>query len=102
MNIKYLFTLLLSLYCISVSAQQSTQSEANAAIHAAHDLWDQTKVAGHEWNTIKPLIAQAKQALESGDYAAAMTLATKASAHSKQALIQAEHEKTNWLNNLPK
>jgi len=100
MNIKYLFALLLSLYCISVSAQSSTQAEA--AIHSAHELWDKTKVAGHEWNTIKPLIAQAKQALKAKDYATAINLAEQASAHSKQALIQAEHEKTNWVNSLPK
>jgi len=102
MNIKYLFALLLSLYCISASAQPSTQSEAKAAIHGASNLWAQAKSAGHEWSTIKPLIAQAKKALEAKEYATAVHLAEQASAHSQQALIQAEHEKTNWVNSLPK
>jgi len=50
----------------------------------------------------RPLIAQAKQALQTNDFSTATALAQKASTQSELAITQAEHEKTNWVNNLPK
>jgi len=103
MNIKCLFlVLLLSLACTSAYSQTATQKQAKQAIASANALWNKTKAAGHEWNTIKPLVAQAKQALSTNNYATAIALANEASAQSKLALTQAEHEKTNWLLNVPK
>ncbi|MBL4743351.1 MAG: hypothetical protein JKX87_01725 [Cycloclasticus sp.] len=101
MKIKtILLPLLLTLICSTAYAQ--TSSEAEQAIQSADKLWAATITAGHEWNTIKPLVAQAKQALKTNDFSAAITLANRASEQSVLALIQAEHEKTNWVNNLPK
>ncbi|MEO1963044.1 MAG: hypothetical protein ABGX64_04690 [Cycloclasticus sp.] len=91
------------LFCaVSLSAHAQTESEANNAIIEAQSLWDESIAAGHEWNTIKPLVAQAKQAFRAKDFATAISLAKEASAQSKEALVQAEYEKTNWVNNLPK
>ncbi|PCH83849.1 MAG: hypothetical protein COB26_11715 [Piscirickettsiaceae bacterium] len=95
-----LLSILLSIFCLTANAQ--TKDEAKRAIDHAQILWDQTIIAGHEWNTIKPLVAQAKQALKSNDFTKALALATQASVQSKHALVQAEHEKTNWVKNLPK
>ncbi len=102
MKIKNLTTLILCLYCLAAFALPATQTNAKEAIKSAHTLLDQSKIAGHEWSTAKPLIAQAKQALQLQKYAKAITLAEKASEQSKLALDQAEHEKNNWLNSLPK
>ena len=103
MKIKPLLLLIaLSLVCANVYSQSATQTQAEQAIVNARVLWNKTKVAGHEWNTIKPLVTQAKQALDKKDYATAITLAQEASAQSELALIQAEHEKTNWQLNIPK
>ena len=101
MNIK----LLLLLFCLAsplTYAQAATKSHAEEAISSALVLWDKTKVSGHEWITIKPLITQAKQALKANDFLIAITLAKRASEHSELALVQAEHEKNNWINNLPR
>ncbi|ORU93793.1 MAG: hypothetical protein A6F70_06695 [Cycloclasticus sp. symbiont of Bathymodiolus heckerae] len=103
MKIKsLLLSFLIFLSCLTTTVQAATQSQAKEAILTAHNLWDKTKTAGHEWNTIKPLMAQATQALQENDYITAIALAKKASTQSKLALVQAEREKTNWLNNLPK
>jgi len=92
--------LIIGLFCTSANA--TTAADAEKSIQSAQNLWDKTKLAGHEWNTIKPLVAQAKQSLDNKKYAVAIELANKATQQAKLALIQAEHEKTNWLNNLPK
>jgi len=101
MNLKTL-SLAILLSFLYTSANATSASEASENIQAAEDLWNKTKSAGHEWTTIKPLVAQAKQAFNSKDYAAAVELSSKATKQAELALIQAEHEKTNWLNNLPK
>lgn len=97
---RILIPLLLTLICSTAYAQ--TASEAEQAVQLADKFWAETITAGHEWNTIKPFVAQAKQALKTKDFSTAITLANRASEQSKLALIQAEHEKTNWVNNLPK
>jgi len=98
----YLLCILLSLTSFAALADSVTQAQAKAATEEAYDLWQQTIAVGHEWNTIKPLVAQSKQELRGKLYASSLSLANRAIAQSKQALIQAEHEKTNWVNNLPK
>ena len=101
MKLKALSLILIfGFFCTLANA--TTATDAAKSIQLAEDLWDKTKSAGHEWNTIKPLVAQAKQALKSKDFATAIELSNKASQQAELALIQAEHEKTNWLNNLPK
>ncbi|MEW4982286.1 MAG: hypothetical protein AB1Y26_03515 [Cycloclasticus sp.] len=103
MNTKtLLFVLLLSFASFATISQSATQSHAKIAIQQANELWQQSIAAGHAWNTIQPLVAQAKQALANKDFETAIALANEASAQSKQALIQAEFEKNNWINNLPK
>ena len=92
--------LITGFFCTSANA--STAAEASKGIQTAENLWYKTKLAGHEWNTIKPLVAQAKQSLNNKEYTAAIELSNKAAQQAKLALIQAEHEKTNWLHNLPK
>lgn len=92
--------LILSFFSVIVHAQSA--AEAKQAVERAQKLWNKTIEVGHEWNTIKPLVAQAKQALRSNDYAKAIALANKGSLQSEQAIIQSEHEKTNWVHNLPK
>ncbi|HIG78524.1 MAG TPA: hypothetical protein EYQ47_00615 [Cycloclasticus sp.] len=103
MNIKaLLLSILLTNLGFITSVHADDKSDAQSAIENAQSLWDQSIAVGHEWNTIKPLIAQAKQALQENDFAKAIALAKEASAQSKHAIIQAELEQTNWVNNLPK
>lgn len=103
MNIKSLTLLvILALTGTTTYAQMASESEAEQSITAAQTLWNKTKVTGHEWNTIKPLIAQANQALKANNFTKATQLANEASAQSKLALIQAEHEKNSWVLNVPK
>lgn len=84
-----------------VNAQSTTKAEAQNAIQNAGQVWEQAKASGHEWNTIEPLVSQAKQALKTQKYTTALALANQASQQAKLALKQAEHEKTNWVNNVP-
>ncbi|PHS72211.1 MAG: hypothetical protein COB22_05795 [Cycloclasticus sp.] len=86
----------------SVFAAKATKSDAEESIQSAQQLWDKSIAVGHEWNTVKPLVAQAKQAMETNDFAAAVALANRAAEQAELSLVQAEHEKTNWVNNLPK
>lgn len=103
MNIKSLTLLvILALTGTTTFAQMASEYEAKKAITAAQTLWNKTKITGHEWNTIKPLIVQANQALKADNFTKAIELANEASAQSKLALSQAEHEKNNWLLNVPK
>ncbi len=103
MNFKtLLLALLLSFVSFSTFSQSAAHSQAKTAIQQANELWQQSIAAGHEWVTIKPLVAQAKQAFAANDFKSALALANEASAQSKQALIQAQFEATNWVNNLPK
>ncbi|ORU91795.1 MAG: hypothetical protein A6F72_03425 [Cycloclasticus sp. symbiont of Poecilosclerida sp. N] len=97
-----LICILLILASFSSIAKSVTQAQAKAATEEAHNLWQQSIAAGHEWSTIKPLVVQSKKNLTAKLYFSALSLAEQAISQSKQALIQAEHEKINWLNNLPK
>ncbi|PCI19825.1 MAG: hypothetical protein COB62_05290 [Piscirickettsiaceae bacterium] len=102
-NIKpYYLVLCLLVLPLFAIANEPTKQQALASINEAQQLWSQSKTAGHEWSTIKPLVAQAKQAIDSTNYESAIELAKKASAQAKLALAQAEYEQTNWLKNLPK
>lgn len=101
MNIK---TIAIALFfaTLSLSATANTADKAQQAIDNAQKLWDQSKTSGHEWNTVKPLVAQAKQALSAKDYDSAIKLANHGAKQAELSLIQAEHEKTNYLNSLIK
>lgn len=92
---------LLALPLMSIAAD-ATKVDAENSIQTAMQLWENTRLAGHEWTTIRPLIAQAKQALLTNDFSTATAFAQKASTQSELAITQAEHEKTNWINNVLK
>lgn len=102
MNIKKLIISII--FCLTCSAAyaEASKSGAEKAIKAAKELRTATIAAGHEWNTLKPLIKKAEKALEEKDFSAATAFAQKASSHSESALKQAESEKTNWLLSVPK
>ena len=99
-TITLLISILISLFYLTANAQ--TNAEAEQAVKDAQSLQEQTIAVGHEWSTIKPLIAKAKQALKANEYKSAITFAKKASEQSKLALIQAQYEKANWKSSLPK
>lgn len=100
---KQIIVLVLSLFFIlPLQAGSVSATEANASIMAAEKKAVEAKAAGHEWNTVQPLIAQAKQALDKKDYETASSKAKAAFHQAKMALEQSETEKTNWVLNLPK
>jgi hypothetical protein len=92
---------LLSLVSIA-NAASPTKTDAEQSLSKAQLLWTQSIEAGHGWNTVKPFIDEAKQALKAGNYSEAISLADKGAMQAKLSLTQAEHEKTNWVHNLPK
>ena len=96
-----LLLFVLSTICCISNAQTVTQSQAEAAIQSANELWEQSKRSGHEWTTIKPLVTQANQALDAKNFTQAITFARQAKRQAQLALIQAENEKTNWLLSVP-
>ncbi|MEH6504074.1 MAG: hypothetical protein V7682_09255 [Cycloclasticus sp.] len=103
MKSNYIFILvLLTLFSFSANAHSTSESQAEKALQTANELLAKTIVAGHQWNTIKPLIDQSKKALQAKDFNNAISLANEAIDQSKLALMQAESEKTNWLYSLPK
>lgn len=86
----------------NVMAHGISQSLAEQAITTAEKLLVQSAKVDHEWSTAKPLIKQAKKALQLKQYENAYSFAKKASQQSTLALEQAETEQTNWSLNLPK
>jgi|TARA_R110002095_G_scaffold104458_7_gene91473 hypothetical protein len=102
MNIKKLIISIIFCLMCSTAYAEASKTEAEKAIQTAKELRTKTIAAGHEWNTLQPLIKKAEKALAAKDFSAAISFAQKASSHSESALKQAESEKTNWLLSVPK
>jgi len=75
--------------------------QARAAIDDARARYQMTSDVGHAWRQPRVLIESAAQALEAGDYAAAIQHAERATAMAERSLAQAETEQTAWRQRAP-
>ena len=74
----------------------ASQGDAEAAIAAAEAARAESARMKYEWNTIAPLIEQAKAAVVTGAFDDAVALAGKAKYQSEAAIAQAKHESEAW------
>ena len=76
------------------------ETEAGATYEAVHTAAvaaiDAAAAKGHAWSTSDTLLAQARAAMDAGDEARALELASEARLQAEIALAQAEFEADAW------
>ena len=72
------------------------KGDAETAIAAAEAARKAAADLHYEWNTIAPLIDEAKAAVAAGDFDKAVALASQAKFQGDAAVAQARHESSAW------
>ena len=70
-------------------------------LRASEQARQRAEALGYEWSTIRPLLKQAKAALEAGDQTQAVILLRKAKKHAELAIAQAKYADENWHSMMP-
>ncbi len=78
-----------------------SQADAQAAVNAAQELYEQSQALGFAWRAAKENLQLAQTALSSGDYNQAYSAAKEASALAEASITQAEKEASAWQNRMP-
>lgn len=93
MALRGIFLISILLVCNSTGA---VDCQARCAIGLAEQSVTAAREQGVLWSTATAALLQAQQALEVGDCAAALTLATRAREHAELGLEQRHYPAVKW------
>jgi len=78
------------------------EAQAWQAVERAREQYEASKTAGHAWIKTGKLLTGASEALEAGNFPAALSLAQQAETLAQASLAQAKAEQEAWRQRLPK